>query len=130
MHTCSRWYESAAPCGRCYATSPLRATLFTPHATRTTHRRVRCAANRAAARLLLLLCCAAVLSPPQVINEGWTKWLATYLKDLEPAERSAKISAMSIIHENPWNKVGPLLTFSCILTPWEASWRGGWAGLG
>ncbi|KAG2490821.1 hypothetical protein HYH03_010742 [Edaphochlamys debaryana] len=40
----------------------------------------------------------------EVINEGWTKWLGGHLKELKAEERAKRISAMSIIHENPWNK--------------------------
>lgn len=46
---------------------------------------------------------APPLSPLQVINEGWTKWLGVHLKDLKSEERAKKIAAMSIIHANPWN---------------------------
>ncbi|MEW5319329.1 MAG: hypothetical protein WDW38_010488 [Sanguina aurantia] len=40
----------------------------------------------------------------EVINQGWTSWLAAHLKDMEPSARSQKVAAMSIIHENQWNK--------------------------
>ncbi|PNH00280.1 Glycogen phosphorylase 1, partial [Tetrabaena socialis] len=40
----------------------------------------------------------------EVINEGWTKWLGGHLKDLKADERAKRVAAMSIIHENPWNK--------------------------
>ena len=40
----------------------------------------------------------------EVINEGWTKWLNVHLKDLPNGDRVKKVAAMSIIHENPWNK--------------------------
>ncbi|GLC52978.1 Transcription factor [Pleodorina starrii] len=40
----------------------------------------------------------------EVINEGWTRWLAGHLGDLKSEERAKRIAAMSIIHENPWNK--------------------------
>ncbi len=39
-----------------------------------------------------------------MINEGWTKWLSGHLKDLKGEEKAQRIAAMSIIHENPWNK--------------------------
>jgi starch phosphorylase len=40
----------------------------------------------------------------EVINEGWTKWLAGHLSDQKQEDRAKSIAAMSIIHENPWNK--------------------------
>ncbi|GFR50336.1 hypothetical protein Agub_g12544 [Astrephomene gubernaculifera] len=42
----------------------------------------------------------------EVINEGWTQWLSAHLASELPApeERAKRIAAMSIIHENPWNK--------------------------
>ncbi|KXZ54777.1 hypothetical protein GPECTOR_4g847 [Gonium pectorale] len=40
----------------------------------------------------------------EVINEGWTKWLSGHLKDVKGEEKAKRIAAMSIIHENPWNK--------------------------
>lgn len=38
----------------------------------------------------------------EIINDGWTKWLASYLPG-SGAEKQKKISAMSIVHPNPWN---------------------------
>lgn len=38
----------------------------------------------------------------EIINDGWTKWLASYLPG-SGAEKEKKISAMSIVHPNPWN---------------------------
>ncbi len=40
----------------------------------------------------------------EIINSGWIAYLETALAALPKAERTAKIDAMSIIHENQWNK--------------------------
>ena len=37
----------------------------------------------------------------EIINEGWTKWLDGKLTG---GDKQAKIKAMSIVHENQWNK--------------------------
>ena len=39
----------------------------------------------------------------EIINDGWTKWLSANLTG-SASEKAAKISAMSIVHENQWNK--------------------------
>lgn len=39
----------------------------------------------------------------EIINEGWGKWLAAHLTGSKE-EIKKKVSAMSIVHENPWNK--------------------------
>lgn len=38
----------------------------------------------------------------EIINEGWTRWLEGKLTG---SDKQAKIKAMSIVHENQWNKV-------------------------
>jgi hypothetical protein len=40
----------------------------------------------------------------EIINTGWIAYLETALAALPEDERVAKIDAMSIIHENQWNK--------------------------
>ena len=40
----------------------------------------------------------------EIINSGWIAYLETALAGLPKEERLAKIDAMSIIHENQWNK--------------------------
>ncbi len=40
----------------------------------------------------------------EIINDGWLKYLETALAALPAEQRMAKIDAMSIIHENQWNK--------------------------
>jgi len=39
----------------------------------------------------------------EIINDGWTKWLSDNVTGTA-SEKAAKIAAMSIIHENQWNK--------------------------
>jgi starch phosphorylase len=39
----------------------------------------------------------------EIINEGWTQWLKSNLPGTS-AEKAAKVAAMSIVHENQWNK--------------------------
>lgn len=34
----------------------------------------------------------------EIINDGWTKWLESHVKD------KTTVESMSIIHPNPWNK--------------------------
>ncbi|KAG1660964.1 hypothetical protein FOA52_005589 [Chlamydomonas sp. UWO 241] len=38
----------------------------------------------------------------EVINDGWTKWLESYLPG-STAEKAAKIKTLSIVHPNQWN---------------------------
>ncbi len=39
----------------------------------------------------------------EIINEGWGKWLTAHLAGTKE-EVATKIAAMSIVHENQWNK--------------------------
>mmetsp|Transcript_11859 Transcript_11859/g.25461 ORF Transcript_11859/g.25461 Transcript_11859/m.25461 type:complete len:871 (-) Transcript_11859:450-3062(-) len=39
----------------------------------------------------------------EIINDGWTKWLSSYLPGTAE-EKKKKVEAMSIIHANPWNQ--------------------------
>jgi starch phosphorylase len=39
----------------------------------------------------------------EIINDGWTKWLAQFLPG-NGAEKQKTISSMSIVHPNPWNQ--------------------------
>ena len=38
----------------------------------------------------------------EIINDGWTKWLQSNLPS--SSDKADKIAAMSIVHENQWNK--------------------------
>ncbi len=54
----------------------------------------------------------------EIINDGWVKYLETALAALPKEKRLAKIDAMSIIHENQWNKdemwVARLVLAACV----------------